>query len=114
MHELSIATSIVDLAQEEAEDRGVSIVAIHLKLGVLSGVVEEALLNAYEFAAAGTALEGSRLVIAPVPIVVFCPACQERRTLPSMQLFQCPQCGTPAAEILEGRELQVTALEIRQ
>jgi hydrogenase nickel incorporation protein HypA/HybF len=114
MHELSIATSIVDLAQEEAENRGVSIVAIHLKLGVLSGVAEDALMNAYEFATAGTALEGSRLVIDPVPIVVFCPICRERRILPSIWLFQCPQCGTPTTEILEGKELQVTALEIRQ
>ena len=40
MHELSIAMSIVELAQEEIEHRGVHITAVHLKLGALSGVVE--------------------------------------------------------------------------
>ena len=44
MHELSIAMSIVELAEEEAERRGVHINAVHLKLGALSGVVKEALL----------------------------------------------------------------------
>ena len=39
MHELSIAASIVDLAEEEAERRAVRVVAIHLTLGALSGVV---------------------------------------------------------------------------
>lgn len=40
MHELSIAMSIVDLAQEEADRRGgVQIKAVHLRLRLLSGVV---------------------------------------------------------------------------
>ena len=33
MHELSIAMSIIDLAQEEAQQRGVQVKAVHLKLG---------------------------------------------------------------------------------
>ena len=45
MHELSIAMSIIELAQEESERRGVHVSAVHLKLGALSGVVKEALLG---------------------------------------------------------------------
>ena len=41
--------------------------------GALSGVVPEALLASYEMACAETPLEGSRLVIEEVPVVVFCP-----------------------------------------
>ena len=38
MHELSIAMSIVDLAEEEVARRGpMHVTAIHLKLGALSG-----------------------------------------------------------------------------
>jgi len=48
MHELSIAMSIVELAEEEAERRGVRIDVVHLKLGALSVVVKEALLSCYE------------------------------------------------------------------
>ena len=77
MHELSIAMSIVEMAEEEAEQRGgVQVSAVHLKLGALSGVVKEALLSSYEMACEDTPLKGSRLVIEEVPVVVFCPSCQ--------------------------------------
>jgi hydrogenase nickel incorporation protein HypA/HybF len=113
MHELSIAMSIVDMAQEEAERRDVKIEAVHLELGPLSGVVAEALLFSYEMACSGTRLEGSRLVIEKVPIEVYCPACKARKILASMQWFCCPECGTPTAEVIHGRELAITALEVR-
>jgi len=104
--------SIVELGQEEAERRGVQIEAIHLKLGALSGVVREALLSSYELACEDTPLQGSRLVVEEVPIVVFCAHCQARRTLSSTQWFCCPECGTPTSEIVQGKELEVVALEI--
>lgn len=112
MHELSIAMSIVDLACEEAESRGARVLAVHLTLGAWSGVVRDALETSYEMAAAGTPLEGSRLVIKEVPVTVFCPACREPRTLPAVPALRCPECGTPTPEVVEGKELQVTALEI--
>jgi hydrogenase nickel incorporation protein HypA/HybF len=113
MHELSIAMSIVDMAQEEAERRKIKIDAVHLELGPLSGIVAQALLFSYEMACNGTPLEGSRLVIREVPIEVYCPACQAQRILHSMQRFCCPECGTPTADVIHGRELLVTALEVR-
>jgi hydrogenase nickel incorporation protein HypA/HybF len=115
MHELSIAMSIVEMAQEEAEQRGgVQVSAVHLKLGALSGVVKEALLSAYDIACDDTPLQGSRLVIEEIPVVVFCPSCQARRPLSSVQLFCCAQCGTPSSEVVQGKELEVVALEIEQ
>jgi hydrogenase nickel incorporation protein HypA/HybF len=114
MHELSIAMSIVDLAEEEAEQRGANISAVHLKLGPLSGVVKNALLSAYEMASEQTVLEGSQLIIEEVPIVVYCPKCEASRTLASMQWFSCPECGSAVSDVLQGRELVVTALEVRE
>jgi hydrogenase nickel incorporation protein HypA/HybF len=113
VHELSIAMSIVDMAQEEAEQRDVLIDAVHLELGLLSGVVADALLFSYEIACSGTRLEGSRLVIKEIPIEVFCLACKESKVLSSMQWFCCPECGTPTPEVIHGKELIVTALEVR-
>lgn len=114
MHELSIAMNIVDLAGEEAEQRNVNIRAIHLKLGALSGVVKKSLLSAFDLACEGTALEGVRLIVEEVPIVVYCAHCAELRTLSSMQWFVCPACSQPVADVRQGRELQVTALEIAE
>jgi hydrogenase nickel incorporation protein HypA/HybF len=114
MHELSIALSIVAMAEEEARQRGVQVNAIHLKLGTLSGVVKEALLFSYDLACEGTVLEGSHLLIEEVPTVVFCPVCQAERTLDSVQRFCCSVCDSPTPEVLQGKELEVVALEIQQ
>jgi hydrogenase nickel incorporation protein HypA/HybF len=115
MHELSIAMSIVDLAREEAELRGaVGVDVVHLKVGPLSGIVKEALLFSYEIACQQTPLEGSKLLIEEVPIIVNCPTCRERRYVQSIQSVCCAVCGTSTPEILEGRELMVTALELRE
>ena len=53
MHELSIALSLLDLVEEEAERRGVRVAAVHVRLGPLSGVVRDALVSAFELAREG-------------------------------------------------------------
>lgn len=115
MHELSIAMSIVEMAQEESDRRGgVQVNSVHLKLGALSGVVEDALLSSYEIVSEDTPLKGSRLLIEYVPVTVYCANCRCAQRLNSIQCFSCPACGTPTPEILSGRELEVVALEITQ
>ncbi len=111
MHELSIAMSIVEMAQEEADSRNVRVEAVYLKLGALSGVVKEALLSCFEMACEGTSLQGSRLIIDEIPVVIFCAKCNVRQSLTSVQLFCCPECGTPSRNIVQGKELEVVALE---
>jgi hydrogenase nickel incorporation protein HypA/HybF len=115
MHELSIAMCIVEMAEEEAATRGlVQIRAVHLRLGLLSGVVKQALLSSYEMACASTSLEGSQLLIEEVPVEVFCINCQARRKVVSIQSISCPDCGTPASDVTQGKELEVVALEIAE
>jgi hydrogenase nickel incorporation protein HypA/HybF len=115
MHELSIAMSMIEMAEEEAARRGGAVVsAIHLKLGDLSGVVKEALLFSYEVVCQGTPLEGSRLVIEEVGVVVYCPACRRETALLSLQQFCCAVCHAPTSQVVRGRELEVVALEIEQ
>ncbi len=112
MHELSIALSILDLVAEESARREGRIIAVHLKLGPLSGVVRDALLSAYDLAREGSATPEANLVVEDVPIVVNCPDCAAEQVLPSLQELRCPVCGAPTFEILGGRELEVVALEI--
>jgi hydrogenase nickel incorporation protein HypA/HybF len=112
MHELSVALSLVELAQEEAERLGGRVRAVHLRLGALCGVQSEALRASYELACADTPLEGSRLVIEQIQVVVFCPQCQAERPLDSLQLFCCSTCGMLAPEVRRGKELELVALEV--
>src|ERR1700675_4719585 len=114
MHELSIALSIIELAQEESERRGVQVSAVHLKLGALSGVVKEALLGSFEMACEDTSLKGARLVVEELPVLIFCTACGAQRPISSIQLFCCADCGTPSGDVVQGKELEVVALEIEE
>lgn len=115
MHELSIALSMIEMAGQESRLRGGARVrALHLRLGPLSGVVKDALLFSYEVACQGTALEGSHLVVEDVPVVIHCSRCQAERTLESIQRFCCPVCETPSAEVVQGRDLEVVALELEE
>lgn len=63
MHELSIAMSILDVVEEEMQKHaGSRLEAIHLRVGPFAGVVEEALVSAYELAREQTPYPSSRLV----------------------------------------------------
>lgn len=114
MHELSIALGIVEYAEEEGTRLGGKVTAVHLKLGRLSGVVREALCSGYEVACQDTSLEGSKLVIEDVPVVVFCHSCQAQRSIDDIQSFVCPDCGMPTPDVRNGKELTVVALEIEE
>jgi hydrogenase nickel incorporation protein HypA/HybF len=107
--------SILDVVQEEAERRGgCRVEAIHLKIGALSGVVPKALLSAYELARENTEFENCRLVIEDVPVIAYCPNCQVERPIRSLSWLRCAECDTPVSDLRQGRELQVSALELAE
>ncbi|HEX3724692.1 MAG TPA: hydrogenase maturation nickel metallochaperone HypA [Pirellulales bacterium] len=113
MHELSIALSILDIAAEELERQGGGcVVAVHLKIGPLAGVVKEALNSAFELAREESTLKEAKLVIEDIPIAVYCAQCQCEQAIDSWPSLCCGQCGTPATDIIRGRELEMVALEI--
>lgn len=115
MHELSIALSMIEMANEEIVRRGGGRVsALHLKLGPLSGVVKEALTFSWEIACQGTALEGSQLIIEDVPVVIHCSACGQDSLLKSIQSLRCSRCGELSNEVRQGKDLQVVALELEE
>jgi hydrogenase nickel incorporation protein HypA/HybF len=113
MHELSIAMSILEMAEQEAAARNAALEAIHVRVGALSGVVSQALLSAFDLAREASPLRSVRLQIEEVPVRIHCRTCGADRPVPSMQRLCCAECGTPGADIVQGRELQVVGLELR-
>lgn len=113
MHELSIAVSIVEIAEEESELRGATrVTAVHLRLGQLAGVVKDALLFSFDIACENTRLAGSRLIIEEVPGMIYCPTCNASRPASSPEWFRCIECGALASEILQGKDLEIVSLEV--
>lgn len=112
MHELSIALSLLDVAELEADQRGVQVAAIHVRVGPLSGVVPGALLSAYELAREGTPFEQCSLVLEETTIAVYCPRCLAERSVVSIQDIRCARCGEVTPDIRRGRELEIFAMEV--
>ncbi|HWA93074.1 MAG TPA: hydrogenase maturation nickel metallochaperone HypA [Terracidiphilus sp.] len=113
MHELSIVQSVVQSVTEWLQTQPpVRVKTVTLRVGALSAVVEDALQFGYGVATEGTPLDGTTLVVHSLPIVVYCPQCQELRELPGTQAFVCPACGAPAGDVRQGREIEIESLEI--
>jgi hydrogenase nickel incorporation protein HypA/HybF len=113
MHELSIAISMIDQILEESDNRGgLDVEAVHLRLGVFSGVDKDALSFAWELACEGSPLAGSRLAIETIPLVIYCEACGRNRNPPSVYQLSCPDCGSPGQKIVTGREIEIASLEV--
>ena len=114
MHELSIALSIVETATEEGQRHRGRVEVVHLRLGALSGVVKDALLFSWNLACEDTQLAGARLEVEEIPVTVWCAACRIERTLDADLDLRCPACAGSAIEVRSGRELELSALEIRE
>jgi hydrogenase nickel incorporation protein HypA/HybF len=113
MHELSIVTSVVESVTESlAAYPGSRVLEVRLRVGALASVVVESLEFCWEIAAGGTPLEGSRLVVNVLPVVMHCEKCAEDVELEGVQSFRCPRCGTPCHEMRQGRELEIDSIEI--
>jgi hydrogenase nickel incorporation protein HypA/HybF len=113
MHELSIATNVVEIASRHVADQGGGrVVAVTLRIGRLSCVHEEPLRDSFALAREGTPLAAAELRIMIVPVSVWCPACRAERPLPGIQKFACPECGTPTADIRAGRELDLESIDV--
>jgi hydrogenase nickel incorporation protein HypA/HybF len=83
-----------------------------LRVGVLAAVVEDSLQFCYGMATEGTPLEGSRLAVKLVPVVMHCARCDADVELQGVQSFRCPRCDEACGDLRQGRELEIEALEI--
>ncbi len=113
MHELSIVAGVVESVTESlAAYPGARVVEVRLRVGALAAVVEDSLQFCYGIATEDTPLEGSRLVVKMLPVMVRCEKCGTEGALESLQSFRCPNCGEPATNVYQGRELEIESIEI--
>jgi hydrogenase nickel incorporation protein HypA/HybF len=113
MHELSIVTSVVESVTESlAAYPGARVLEVRLRVGALTSVVVESLEFCWGIAAEGTPLEGAKLAVNVLPVVMHCEPCAQDVELEGVQSFRCPRCGQPCAEMRQGRELEIDSIEI--
>jgi hydrogenase nickel incorporation protein HypA/HybF len=109
MHELSIASAVLDIVVRHAGERRVA--QVDLKVGRLRQVVPSALGFAWVLVAEGTVAEGAELRMEDVPARGRCRDCGTEGELPGFPLL-CSACASANVELLAGEELLVDALEL--
>jgi hydrogenase nickel incorporation protein HypA/HybF len=115
MHELSIATSIVETVREHVAGAGGGEVRrVTLRIGRLAGVHEDALRFSFDLVREGTPLAAAELAVIDVPVRIWCPTCGTEVELPGVQSFACPACGTRSGDIRAGRELDLESIELAE
>jgi hydrogenase nickel incorporation protein HypA/HybF len=113
VHELSIVSSIVDSVITTLEAYpGASVKEVRLRIGALASVVEDSLQFCYGIATDDTPLQGSKLVVRILPVVMHCESCAQDVEIESLQSFRCPRCGELVADLRQGRELEIESIEI--
>jgi hydrogenase nickel incorporation protein HypA/HybF len=111
MHELSIATAVLNTALKHAEDRPVDVVA--MRLGRMRQVVPDSLLFYWDIVARDTVCEGARLELTEIEVRLECQACG-RDWEPLIAAFRCPDCASARVSVTAGEELEIDYLELKE
>ena len=109
MHELSIASAVIETAASHAGGRHVTVVSV--RVGGMRQVVPDSLRFYFEIVARGTACERARLELIEVHPRLRCSAC-ERVWEAVFPAFRCPDCASAEVSILCGDELHVDYIEV--
>ncbi len=110
MHELALTQSVVDMILERTVDRQVS--TVRLRVGLLSGVIPDAMRFCYDLVTAGTGLQGSTLEIEQPPGRAHCRTCGKDVELGDLILL-CP-CGSADVHLIGGQELEIISVELER
>lgn len=114
MHELSIAHSIIAIAEEAfAPGTAGYISAVETQIGELSAIETDSLLFAFDTIKSATILDRARLQIHIIPGEAECRQCQHSFHLPTLGT-PCPLCGSYAVTIKAGREMKVSSIVVEE
>ncbi|MGD8495548.1 MAG: hydrogenase maturation nickel metallochaperone HypA [Gemmatimonadales bacterium] len=109
MHEMAIASSVLESVLRHAEGRRVT--HVQLRVGHLRQVVPSSLEFGWEVLSRGTVADGAVLGIEKIEAVGACRSCGEetpQRGFP----FRCGACGEYGVEVVRGDELLIDYLEV--
>jgi hydrogenase nickel incorporation protein HypA/HybF len=114
MHELAIAQRLIDGAVAQLPTDAAQIVQLRVQLGALAGLSKDELAFGFEAMSKQTPCAGARLEIEETPAVVHCPNCIIDFSAADASGLLCPNCGSPAVLVLEGKELLLTSMEYQE
>ena len=114
MHEIGIASSILECVATEARRRpDMQVVAVGVRIGELSNVDKDALDFAFEALTRDTPLAHLKLEVEWCPRRQRCISCAEEFFVPDLEMV-CPRCGANHSTCISGTELDIAYLELEE
>ena len=113
MHEMGIAMQIIKIAVASipADLKKPQVKRVNIKVGKLSAVVPESLRFCFQIAVQDTPLSDAELYIEEIPLKVRCTDCNVE-WIAYEPVFICRKCNGKSVEMLSGRELDITSIEV--
>ncbi len=112
MHEFSIAMSIIEIAEAEAEKaKATSIIELVLDVGTMAGIEFFALDAAMEMAVKNTLLETAKVNVNKIQARARCTKCGSVFDIDQVY-DECPKCKSLYHELLSGKELKIKSLVV--
>ena len=111
---MSIATAILDAAQDEARRHpGARVCRVGLRVGEWAGVDPEALHFCFDALAASGDGGAPELDIEFRPRQNRCPSCTAVFVIKEYRI-ECPDCGQAATDPVSGNELELAYVELEE
>ena len=109
---MSIISGVIDAVVPSAEQAGATrVLAITLRIGDMTEVVDEALDFAFEALTEGTLCEGAQLVVNKVAPRSLCFECGNEFDHDRFHR-SCPSCGSYETRLVAGKELEIESIEV--
>jgi len=110
MHEMSIATSIVEIAESEAKKANAKIISeIELDIGTISGIELHALDFAFQALKPKTMLKDAEIKINIIHAKAKCEDCNTEFNTDNLYTL-CPNCDSYKTTIIQGKEMKVRSI----
>jgi hydrogenase nickel incorporation protein HypA/HybF len=112
MHEMSIAESICQIAEEAAgREGGARVKTVFVEIGALAGVELEALRFCWDAVTREGRAASAALDVTHTPGQAWCLQCSKTVALPALY-EACPCCGSYEVQVTAGTEMRVKEIEV--
>ena len=114
MHEMGIATSVLDAAHKEAaKHAGARVLKVGLRIGEWAGVDPESLRFCFDALVRADGGQAPSLEIEFLARKNRCRVCGNVFALDRFQI-ECPRCGAEVTEPVSGDELELAFVELEE
>jgi len=114
MHELSVTESLLNTACEYAEKQDATkITILNIKIGKLSGIVDDSIQFYWDIISENSLCEGSVLNFMRISAKFECNACHTQFEIDA-ELMPCPNCNSMDLATIQGDEFMLESIEIEK